>query len=148
MTNVFPYILPLLPIVAMMRSDICSRRIDVRWLVAFAVGTIAIGITENGLRETAIFSISNICILFMMLILMGVAYGFRCLFSHMFGIGDALFFAAVAPLFDNELYVIYLIGTFFCGILWWIVSRRDTIPLIGVAGLTFLIYIGIMLWTK
>lgn len=148
MTAVFPYLLPLLPIAAMMRSDIRTRRIDVRWLAAFAVGTMTIGMAKYGFREAAIYSAANICIFGAMLLMLGIFYGFRCLFRYGFGAGDALFFVAVAPTCDMRPYVIYLIATFACGAVWGLVSHRRSVPLVGVAGFTFVIHIALMLWMR
>lgn len=148
MTAVFQYFLPLLPVVAMMRSDIRTRRIDVRWLAAFAVGTITIGMAKYGFRDAVIYSAANICILGAMFLMLGAFYGFRRLFRYGFGAGDALFFVAVAPMCDMRSYVIYLIATFACGAIWGLASHRRSVPLVGVAGFTFVIHIVLILWTR
>lgn len=148
MTAVFSYLLPLLPVAAMMRSDIRTRRIDVRWLAAFALGTVAAGIAKYGLRDAAIYSAANICILGTILFALGIFYGFRRLFRYGFGAGDALFFASVAPICDMRSYVIYLIATFSCGAVWGLTSHRRSVPLVGVAGFTFIIYVAAMLWMR
>ena len=148
MTAVFPYLLPLLPVAVMIRSDIRTRRINVHWLAVFAVGTVVAGIAKYGLRDAAIYSAVNICILGTMLSALGAFYGFRRLFRYGFGAGDALFFAAVAPMCDMRSYVIYLIATFSCGTVWGLTSRRRSVPLVGVAGFTFIIYFAVMLWMR
>lgn len=148
MDAALPYILPLLSVALMMRSDIRTRRIDVRWLAAFAVGTVAAGIAKYGFMDAAIYSAVNICILVAMLLMLGVFYGFRRLFRCGFGAGDALFFVAVAPMCDMRSYVIYLIATFACGAIWGLASHRRSVPLVGVAGFTFVIHIVLMLWTR
>lgn len=146
MTAVLPYLLLLSPTVAMMRSDIRTRRIDVRWLVVFAVGTAVVGISRHGVRDAAIFSAANLCLLGIMLFALGAFYGFRRLFLYGLGAGDALFFAAVAPVFDPRSYVIYLIATFMCGAMCGVVSRRSSVPLVGIGGLTLFIHISVGLW--
>lgn len=148
MDAALPYILPLLSVALMMRSDIRTRRIDVRWLAAFAVGTMTIGMDKYGFRDAAIYSAANICILGAMLLMLGAFYGFRRLFRCGFGAGDALFFVAVAPMCDMRSYVIYLIATFACGAVWGLASHRRSVPLVGVAGFTFVIHIVLMLWTR
>ncbi len=83
-----------------------------------------------------------------MLLALGLVYGFRRLLRYGFGAGDALFFAAVAPVFNPRSYVIYLIATFSCGAVWGLASHRRSVPLVGVAGFTFIIYLAVMLWTR
>ncbi len=148
MDAALPYLLPLVPAVVMMRSDIRRRRVDIRWLAAFAAGAVTIGIAEWGVRDAAIYCAANVGILCAMLCVLGAFYGFRRLFIHCFGAGDALFFAAAAPVFQPKPYVCYLIATFACGTVWGLVSRRRTVPLVGVACCTFIVVTTARLWTR
>ncbi len=61
------------------------------------------------------------------------------------GSGDLLFVLALTPLFAPKEFLIFLLASMVGGLAWWMVNgRKDSIPLVGILGIAFGIYLIII----
>lgn len=137
-----------IPIIVMIFSDFKKRTISIFWLGIFALSILGYGLSTNSEYVSKI--ITNLTIL-------GLIATFATLYlilknkqlinplSEYIGIGDLLFIVCLVPLWSGVQFLIFLIISFVSGILWWITlkifyGRNRTIPLVGIMGITFLVY--------
>lgn len=61
------------------------------------------------------------------------------------GSGDLLFVLALTPLFDPEKFLIFLLASMVGALAWWMAGgRKSSIPLVGILGIAFGIYLIII----
>ena len=61
------------------------------------------------------------------------------------GSGDLLFVLALTPLFAPKEFLVFLLASMVGGLAWWMVNdRKDSIPLVGILGIAFGIYLVII----
>ena len=138
----------IIPLAVMMVSDWKTRTVDVVWPAVLFVLAAVGSVWENGAVTVLAFTGINVAII---LLLAAGLYGYTCLrgkrLGELIGLGDALFFIAIAPVFPPEDYVRTVIVMLLCSLALWAILRKkfslDTIPLITFCGIP-LIFIWIM----
>lgn len=139
------YLLLLLPAMPLVYDDFRTRRVDVVWLAGLGLVSFTLGYVERGWTPLLLYTAVNICVLLLLvaavaLYLLLRGRGVRALFNQYFGAGDAVFMLAVTPLFSSAAYVRFLLVSCLAALVCRAISRRKTIPLAGVMGLTLVVY--------
>jgi hypothetical protein len=146
---------PAIPALIMAVEDMQRREIHVAWLTLFLISTLSVEIVISGISTTIQNTIYNALILcfvfFSLCIWLMIKEGSSSnLLTKYIGIGDILFFASIAPLFNMKGYVIFLIASFCLSIIYWVIMRvlsRDpnilSIPLVSMAFIIYLVYVAI-----
>lgn len=57
------------------------------------------------------------------------------------GVGDILFLLFLTPVFEINVFVYFLLVGFSASIVYWLISRKATIPLVGTMGIEFGVYL-------
>jgi hypothetical protein len=143
-------LLPVIPVLPMIMSDFRHRRITLGWLIMLAVCNAATAIILYGLNTVGINFVFNFAILAYMFL--GVIL-YACMknrkissIKHYAGIGDALFFVALTPIFEIRSFIYFLIGSFLAALAWWciiyfIYHKKRTVPLVGISGCVLSLYL-------
>ncbi len=140
--------LPLLLIAAVLAcQDFRHREVEGAWLVLLGGGVFVVAGMELGLggmlRNWAI----NVAVLVVLLGGLWLWMRFRKQsFRGAFGMGDAAFMLAVAPLFSPRTYVWFLLTSCVVALLWGLAARWRHIPLVGVMGVVLGPFIVAKLW--
>ncbi|MDR2292326.1 MAG: hypothetical protein LBE11_02505 [Prevotellaceae bacterium] len=159
--NVSIYILLLLivPVVPMIISDFCYRKIALIWIIILAVCAVTAAIILYGLNISAMNFTLNLAILVYMFlgVLLYVYIKNRKISSikHFAGIGDILFFIALTPVFEFRNFIYFLIGSCLAALAWWITiyviwHKKRTVPLVGISGCILSLYliINVLTWQQ
>ncbi|MDR1198596.1 MAG: hypothetical protein LBK94_06240 [Prevotellaceae bacterium] len=150
--NVSRYILLLLliPVLPMIISDFYRRRVALAWLVILAACAVPAAIILFGLNIFIINLVFNIAILIYMFlgVLLYVYIKSRKISSvrHYTGMGDALFFIALTPVFESANFIYFLIASCLAALAWWsaiyvITRKKRTVPLVGISGCLLSVYV-------
>lgn len=147
--------IPAIPALIMAVEDMQRREIHIAWLTLLLISALSVEILISGISTTIHNTIYNALILsfvfFSLCIWLMIKEG-NCsnLLTKYIGIGDILFFASIAPLFNMKGYVIFLIASFCLSIIYWVIIRvlsRDSnslsIPLVSMAFVIYLVYVAI-----
>lgn len=138
----------IIPIIAMVFSDFKKRTINIIWLGIFALAILGYCLSTDA--EYVDNIIAN-------LIILGIITTSTTLYliirnkqlinplKGYIGTGDLLFVVCLIPLWNTNIFLRFLIISFVSGIFWWLISkviygRNPTIPLVGIMGITFLLY--------
>ena len=138
----------IIPLAVMMVSDWKTRTVNVVWPAVLFVLAAVGSVLENGAVMALVFTGINVAII---LLLAAGLYGYARLrgkrLGELSGLGDALFFIAIAPVFPPEDYIRAVIVMLLCSLALWAILRKkfslDTIPLITFCGIP-LIFIWMM----
>jgi len=132
------WLLPLVPLVALMVSDFRERRISVIWLAGFGACSITAGLIHSSVEalHNFLFNLGMMAGLAMMLLFYFFLRTGRlgAPLREQMGAGDPLFFLALAPLFAPRLFLQMMIVCLAMSLLWWLFNRSKTIPLVGTSG--------------
>ncbi len=107
------------------------------WLIVLFVISSIIGTLNFGVVQCAIWSSVNISVIAMMLVAIAIyikikGCAFKNILDQYIGLGDILFFVAIASLMTLREYVWLQIISFIVALIWWVFNRQKTIPLVGV----------------
>lgn len=143
-------LLPIIPALIMAVSDFRHRTISVLWLAVFGVAAIAGSLITQGAESFMTNSIINVLVLALMA---AAVYLYLTIKNDRainptkehIGLGDILFILLLTPMFGVREFLVFLISSFCVALLWalavkLIAKREFTIPLVGVLGITFLVY--------
>lgn len=134
-------LLPVVPLAGMALEDFRRREISVVWVGVYIIAAAAAGIWSDGLRMAAMNTLYNGMLLAymaggVMLYLRLSRKAWVDPFKTHVGQGDALFLLGTIPLFDLRHYLFFLMAGLGISLLWWVIRRRPTIPLVGTMGVT------------
>lgn len=143
-------LLPIIPALIMAVSDFRHRTISVLWLAVWGMATIGVSLITQGAESFKTNSIGNVLVLALMAaavylyLIIKNGKGINPLREHI-GLGDILFILLITPMFGVREFLVFLISSFCVALLWalavkLIAKREFTIPLVGVLGITFLVY--------
>lgn len=130
------------PLVAMVESDLRSRRIGVAHLLIFGITLLAVSLIESGWRQmlsNLILNLSATIFLWLMLYVYALLREMRL--SEMMGGGDLAFVLTVTPYFGIVDFVTYLIVSSLLTLAaWWVSGVKTTkrsrdIPLVTGLGI-------------
>lgn len=138
----------IIPLAVMMVSDWKTRTVNIVWPALLFVLAAVDSVVKNGAVTALAFTGINVAIIFL---LAAGLYGYARLcgkrLGELIGLGDALFFIAIAPVFPPEDYIRAVIVMLLCSLALWAILRKkfslDTIPLITFCGIPL-----IFIWTK
>lgn len=133
-------ILPFVPLIVLIVSDIRHRSVSVWWLIVFALALWSAVAVTSGCLVALIKGTFNCCILFIigvLLLLYSRARGKNLL--EMLGFGDVLFLLIVSPVFESKDFMLYLIiSCVLCLLVWPVFCAKQPylkgVPFISVAG--------------
>lgn len=140
----------LIPTAIMALSDFRSRKIALWSLLLLFALCLPISIYLYG--GSAV--INHIALNILLLVYLGVGILLYLWIRHRrftnplrrhLGSGDLLFVLALTPLFAPKEFLIFLLASMIGGLAWWMASsRKDSIPLVGILGIAFGIYLIIL----
>lgn len=141
------YLLPVIPMSAMIISDFITRRICVMWLAFFVLCTWTLAVVVNG-REACLWNMLGNAALLAYLAL-GILVYLRIKtrrwtnpLNKYIGSGDLLLFIGLTPLFDLKIYLLITLCSLLISLVWWgavMIFRRgrSSVPLAGIIGIVF-----------
>ena len=145
------YVFMALPLVALMIQDWKTRTVNSLWLLLLFFLAAAGSIVTNGISA----AISFFCINIVILLLVGVVlYAYsrvrRKSLNELGGLGDYLFFAALAPLYRPESYVRAAVVMLIFSLLLWLALKKryklTSIPLISFCGIPLIVMVSALVW--
>lgn len=146
MPHTWPYLLLLLPAIALMWDDFRVREVGVVWLAALCVAAVMAGWLMAGFCSMVFHVAANGCILLLMggaIALWQVVHrlSFHDVFTRSLGSGDVVMLGALSPLFAPDSYVRFVLAACIAALGWWVVKRPSTLPLAGFMALTLVAYV-------
>lgn len=136
-----------IPVAVMILSDFRSRKIALWSLLLFFALCLPISIHLYGGDAVVNHIVLNILLLAYLgagiLLYLWIRHRrFTNPFRRHLGSGDLLFVLALVPLFDLKEFLIFLLASMIGGLIWWLISgRKRSVPLVGILGIAFGIYL-------
>lgn len=147
MTFAFIYLLPVIPMLAMIISDFITRRICVMWLAFFVLCIWTLAVLVNGWEECSWNMLGNAALLAYLAVGIFVYLRIKTRrwvnpINKYIGSGDLWLFIGFTPLFDLKIYLLITLSSFLISLVWWIImvifnKKQLTIPLAGIVGIVF-----------
>lgn len=140
----------MIPTAIMALSDFRSRKITLWSLLLFFALCLPISIYLYGGSAVVGRIVLNILLLAYLgtgiLLYLWIRYRrFTNPLRRHLGSGDLLFVLALTPLFAPKEFLVFLLASMVGGLAWWMVNgREDSIPLVGILGIAFGIYLVII----
>ncbi|MBE9488444.1 MAG: hypothetical protein IMY73_04590 [Bacteroidetes bacterium] len=127
----------IITLIPMIISDIRKREVNILWLLLFSV----VQLYFNGISNV-IYNIGILLFIFLgMYLYIIFRYGLRSKITNYFGMGDMLFLISLTIAFSIREYTYFLIIGFIFSIIWWLISKKETIPLVSTLGSTYIIWL-------
>lgn len=122
-------------------EDFRFREVSVLWLFLLCLCSVCVGCVSDGFMRTLEHWAANAGVLLFLggsLVLYHVLRGrpVRDFFCGYLGAGDAVAMVSLLPLFGPVSYVRFLLFSSLTALVWWLLSRAATLPLVGFMGLT------------
>ncbi|MDR1348516.1 MAG: hypothetical protein LBJ63_08860 [Prevotellaceae bacterium] len=145
-------LLLLIPLLPMIISDFYRRKVALIWLIMLAACAVLVAVTLFGVNIFMINLVFNIAILIYMFlgVLLYVYIKNKKISSvkHYTGMGDALFFIALTPVFESDNFIYFLIASCLVSLAWWsityvIIHKKRTVPLVGISGCLLSVYVAL-----
>lgn len=136
----------LIPLAFMMVSDWRTRTISLAWLVVMFLVSLAGAVLSYGLRDVMIWMFVNISILTVIALFLMVYSRIRKKrLGELIGLGDALFFGSITPMFVPENYARLVLVMLVFSLMMWVMLRKkvslSTIPLVTFSGIPIVVII-------
>lgn len=149
--NGYYQLLLLIPVAVMIISDFKIRMVNIIWLSALGVMGIVVAIYTAGVREALWNSALNLLLLTYLSIAIILYLRLKNrkwvnpLNRHI-GTGDLIFLLMLTPLFNIYEYLLFILCTLIGSLVWFalyflLLRKSHTIPLVGTAGVTFILFI-------
>jgi hypothetical protein len=126
------------PIAVLVVDDFRRRQVGVAWIVVTAAAAAGITIARIGTKETLIQTALNLAVVAYMAVGV-VAWAWIKArkpvnpLNRFIGLGDALFFVAITPMFPLKTFAWLVVASMVFSLAWW--RSKRNVPLVATSGI-------------